>query len=70
MAKKKIETFSQCRFVLEGTGDSRVETTAYIDAKEAKVGTRMTLKGKDGIWGIESAGQPGPPPNRGWGGMD
>ena len=30
MAKKKIEVFSQCMFVREGTGESRVETTAYI----------------------------------------
>jgi len=70
MAKKKIEVFSQCRFVREGTGDSVVTTIGYIDAKEAKVGRRMTLKGVEGIWQIEQAGTPGPPPNRSWGMMD
>ena len=70
MAKKKIEIFSQCKFVREGTGNSRVETVAYVDAKLATVGTRMSFKGVEGIWMIERAGQPGPPPNRSWGGMD
>ena len=70
MSKKKIENWSQCRFVQEGTGDSTVETVAYIDAAQAKVGARMTLKGVEGIWRIESTGQPGPRPNHGWGGMD
>ena len=62
MAKKKIEIFSQCRFVQESTGNSRVETTAYIDASEAHVGKRMTFKGSDDIWTITHAGQPGPKP--------
>ncbi len=70
MAKKKIETFSQCKFIREGTGDSRVETVAYVDAKLAKVGTRMSFKGVEGIWMIERAGEPGRAPNRSWGGMD
>lgn len=70
MAKKKIESYSQCRFVREGDEGSRVETTAFIDAKEAKVGRRMTLKGVEGIWQIESAGQPRGRPNHGWGQMD
>lgn len=70
MAKKKIEMFSQCRFVKEGTGNSRVETVAYVDAKEAKAGRRMTLKGVEGIWMIEHAGPPGPPPHQLRGGMD
>ena len=70
MAKKKIESYSQCRFVREGEGNARIETVAFIDAKEANVGTRMTLKGVEGIWQIEQAGEPGPRPNHGWGGMD
>jgi len=70
MSKKKIETWSQCTFIKEGVDDTRVETTAYIDAKEAKVGTRMSLKGIEGIWMIEKVGRPGPRPHWGWGGMD
>jgi len=71
MAKKKIEVFSQCKFVLEGAGSSRVETVAYVDAAEAKVGARMTLKGVEGIWAIEQAGAPGPAPrHHAWGQMD
>lgn len=70
MSKKKIENWSQCRFVQEGTGEARVETVAYIDATQAKVGARMSLKGVEGTWRIEHAGQPGPRPNHGWGGMD
>lgn len=70
MSKKKIEVFSQCLFIKEGTGDTRVQTVGHIDAKQAKVGRRMTLKGVEGVWKIEKAGRPGPPPNRSWGGMD
>ena len=70
MAKKKIEIFSQCTLIREGTGESRVETTAYIDAKQAKVGARMTLKGVEGIWMIEKAGTPGPRPHHSGGTMD
>jgi len=70
MAKKKIEEYSQCKFVREDTGNSRVETVAFIDSKEAKVGHRMTFKGTEGTWKIEQAGEPGPRPNHGWGGMD
>lgn len=70
MSKKKIELWSQCRFVKEDTGDARVETTAFIDAKQARVGRRMTLKGVEGIWEIESAGEPRGRPNHGWGAMD
>lgn len=70
MAKKKIETYSQCRFVKEDTGTSRVETVGHIDARAAKVGARVTLKGVSGTWRIEHAGSPGPRPNHGWGGMD
>lgn len=70
MSKKKIEVWSQCRFIKEDTGDARVETVAYIDAAQAKEGARMTLKGVEGIWMIEKAGRPGPRPNHGWGGMD
>ena len=62
MSKKKIDLYSQCNFVLEGTGNSQISTMAYIDASEAKVGARMTLKGKEGIWQIKSAGQPQPKP--------
>jgi len=62
MSNKKIELYSQCNFVLEDTGNSQVSTMAYIDAAEAKVGARMTLKGKEGIWQIKSAGEPGPKP--------
>jgi hypothetical protein len=67
---KKIETYSQCRFVKEDTGASRVETTGYIDARAAKVGARMTLKGVPGTWRITHAGAPSSRPHHGWGGMD
>jgi len=71
MSKKKIEIYSQCVFVKEDTGSSTVHTTAYIDAAEAKVGARMTLKGVEGIWMVESAGPPEPPPrHHAWGSMD
>ena len=70
MAKKKIEVFSQCRFVEEREDDVRVETVGYIDAKEASVGKVMTLKGVEGIWKIEQAGRPGPPPHWSGGSMD
>jgi len=71
MAKKKIESYSQCILVQEGTGITRVETTGYIDARQATVGSRMTLKGVEGIWKVEKAGPAGPPPRHtSWGGMD
>jgi hypothetical protein len=70
MSKKKIEFWSQCRFIKEGTGDSEVSTVANIDAKQAKVGRRMTLKGVEGVWRITQASEPRERPNHGWGGMD
>lgn len=64
MSKKKIEVYSQCRFHRKHGTNGHVETVAYIDAKEARVGARMTLKGMEGIWTIVQAGPPGPPPHR------
>lgn len=48
MSNKKVESFSQCRFVEERNDSVRVETTAYVDASHARVGARMTLKGGRG----------------------
>jgi len=63
MSKKKIETYSQCRFTREGENGARLETVAYIDAKEAHVGKRMSFKGsEDAIWTVILAGAPGPKP--------
>ena len=70
MAKKKIESYSQCKFVKQDTGDTHVETTGYIDAKMAKVGSLVTLKGVEGVWRIDHAGEAGKRPNYGWGQMD
>ena len=68
---KKIEVYSQCHFTRPSKNGSTLETTAYIDAKEAKVGARMTFKGVQGIWTVTRAGQPGPRPQSAmWGGMD
>lgn len=64
MSKKKIDSYSQCLFVQEGEGP-RIETTGYIDAKQARVGARMTLKGVEGTWIIEKAGPAGPAPHGG-----
>jgi hypothetical protein len=59
---KKIEKYSQCRFTRELDNGARMETTAYVDAREARVGTLVTLKGVEGVWAVASAGPPGPPP--------
>lgn len=61
---KKIESYSQCRFHRKVGEHGHVETVGYIDAKQAKVGRRMTLKGVEGIWTIVQAGKAGPPPHR------
>lgn len=61
---KKIETYSQCHFAQEREDGARVVTTGYIDAREARVGARMTLKGVEGIWTVTAAGVPGQAPVR------
>lgn len=71
MSNKKIEIYSQCRFSRPSESGGTLETTAYIDAKEAKVGARMTFKGVEGLWTITNAGKPGPRPRHtSLGGMD
>lgn len=71
MSRKKIESYSQCVFVQEREDDARVETTGYIDAKQARVGARMTLRDLEGTWTVERAGRPGPRPRHtSWGEMD
>lgn len=71
MATKNPENYAQCSFTREGEKGSQMSTTAWIDAKQAKIGKRMTFKGSNNIWTVASAGESGPKPWRtSWGGMD
>jgi hypothetical protein len=56
--------YYQCRFAQDQDSGVTLVDVAWIPERGAKVGNRIELKGKEGLWTVTAVGVPGVEPTK------